>query len=75
LPAKRWVCAEKYLLAWIGRVWINGKEVPVPFSRYARIEAGAYYMDGTEAGLHGDDNTVVLLLRKTDAIKGTSWLK
>jgi hypothetical protein len=45
------------------RVWINGQEAPVRFFRYARVKAGAYYVDGTEAGLHSDDNTIVVFLR------------
>ena len=49
------------------RVWINGKEAPVRFFSYARVEGGTYYVDGTEAALHSDDNTIVLFLRQKAA--------
>jgi hypothetical protein len=48
------------------RVWINGKEAPVRFFSHVRVEAGTYYVDGSDAGLHSDDNTVVLFLRRKD---------
>lgn len=46
------------------RVWINGKEAPVRFYEYARVAAGSFYVDGTDAGLHNDDNVIVVYLKR-----------
>ena len=44
------------------KVWVNGIEAPVRFFRYARVDAGCYYVDGTEAELHSDENTISVFL-------------
>jgi hypothetical protein len=63
-----------YLLLLLGRdqeidppkVWINSKEAPVRYFHYARVDAGCYYVDGTDAELHNDTNTVVIFLKRKD---------
>jgi hypothetical protein len=45
------------------KVWVNGKEAPVRYFSYARVKSGCYYVDGSEAGLQSNTNTIVVFFR------------
>jgi hypothetical protein len=45
------------------KVWINGSEVPVHFFKYARVDDGCFYVDGTEGMLRSSKNKIVIYLQ------------